>query len=333
MKRVHSRRILRAMSGTFVVGGLAVATPLVAQTAGTKKPGSGSVASAPSGASATTKTPEAGTTSIPGSARAPTADIAPATSLPDILAGARKARCYTALCFGKNDEFGLEPLVELPIGKTFAITGHNSGALGAWIDSHDLSVSFSGGLRFWFDYDMFSVSLYFSEPLNNLKTLHVAGSSFDYPASNIRRPYPGIALGFLGDTLWLGFDYQDLVNGDTPQHADPNYPLDAPVSQAVSVTIGLATITAIRNGIGAYQAQKNETPPTGGAVSRTAPPRAPDAAKASSTATKPAPGKMKSTKTASVPTADSARPTWGNAPAPVKRAVAPAPAATTRPPK
>jgi hypothetical protein len=149
--------------------------------------------------------------------------------------------------------WAIEPLVELPIGKTFALPTSNGrdSTLGRWINTHDLTVSFAGGLRFWVWDDLASVSVYFSQPLTNATGfIHVRGSNFEYPVSSVRRPYPGFSLGLLGDTLWLGFDYQELINGETAGHIDSNFGPSALVSRSWSMTVGLATVNTVRWGLG-----------------------------------------------------------------------------------
>jgi hypothetical protein len=190
---------------------------------------------------------------VPAPASTASARVSDATdaSLTAVLASARTNRCATALCWGLNDKWAIEPLAELPVGKTFALWRGTQTALGDWIDSHDITVSLTGGLRMWLCWDMLSISLYFSAPLGNAnETIHVKGSTFEYPTSNIRRPFPGLALGLLGDTVWMGLDYQELLNGDSVGHADTNYALNASVSHAWSLTVGLATITTLRSGLG-----------------------------------------------------------------------------------
>ncbi len=63
----------------------------------------------------------------------------------------RRARCATAICFGQDFKYGLEPLVELPVGKTF--TSNGLGALANFENSHDISATFTAGLRFWILHD------------------------------------------------------------------------------------------------------------------------------------------------------------------------------------
>jgi hypothetical protein len=178
----------------------------------------------------------------------------------DTVKEGRRIRCSTALCWGGDDGFrwALEPLVELPIGKTFALPSSTGvSTLGRWINTHDVTISFAGGLRFWMWDDLISFSTYFSQPLTNSSgTIHVPGSDFDYAVSNVRRPYPGMAIGLMGDTLWLGFDYQELVNGDSSNHLDPHYAPSALVSRSWSLTIGLATVNTVRWGIGTAASKK-----------------------------------------------------------------------------
>ncbi|WP_437960337.1 hypothetical protein WME76_12295 [Sorangium sp. So ce119] len=175
------------------------------------------------------------------------------TKFRDVLSLAREARCATAICWGEDRKWAIEPLVELPIGKTFVLPRIGGGAstLGGWINAHDVSLTFNAGLRFWVFWDWVSVSIYMSQPLlSGERTIHVPGSKYEHPASNIRRPYPGLALGLLGDSLWLGLDYQELLNGDAADRSDRNYARNQRISSALSLTVGIAAATSLRNGIG-----------------------------------------------------------------------------------
>jgi len=161
----------------------------------------------------------------------------------------RRARCATAICFGQDFKYGLEPLVELPVGKTF--TSNGLGALANFENSHDISATFTAGLRFWILHDAISFSIYLSKPLfAQHGTLRVAGSPFEYGEQNVRRPYPGLALGFLADVIWIGMDIDELRNGDTDTTRDPNFPRNAVVSRAPVFTIALSPITLTRNALG-----------------------------------------------------------------------------------
>ena len=175
----------------------------------------------------------------------------------DTLAAMRGARCNLALC--TNDQwFAVELLVELPVGKTFALGSTNS--LSNWINSHNLDAKLAGGLRFWGFHDWASISVYSSAPLTEGgQTVYVPGSEYEHPTSNIRRPYPGLALGLFGDSLWIGFDYQKLVNGDTRSRSDVNYAPNQTIAEAWSVTVGLATVTGIRSGLGAANAASKKS--------------------------------------------------------------------------
>jgi hypothetical protein len=161
----------------------------------------------------------------------------------------RRARCATAICWGDGYKYGLEPLVELPIGKSFASNG--LGGLANFENSHDLSATFTAGLRFWFLHDWASVSVYLSKPLFAQNgSIRVNGSPFEYGAQNIRRPYPGFSIGLFADTVWLGFDIDELRNGDSDSTRDPNFPRNAVVSRALVFTVALSPVTLARNALG-----------------------------------------------------------------------------------
>jgi hypothetical protein len=165
----------------------------------------------------------------------------------DLIAG----RCATALCFNANGQrgwLGIEPLVELPIGKPFTF---NSGGLADYLNSTNVSFSLSAGLRIWILQDWISLAVYLSTPLApSNTTIQLSGSSFQYSASALRRPYPGLALGLLFDTLWIGLDRDELRNGaDGSSNTNPAFPPNALVSGVWTWTIGIQPFTIARTSI------------------------------------------------------------------------------------
>ena len=166
------------------------------------------------------------------------------------------ARCATAICFDNGTSknwLGIEPLVELPIGKSSAV-GHTS--LTNWVNNHDLRVDLAAGVRVWFFRDVISLSVYLSKPLNDAP-VRLAGSPFIYPGASIRRPYPGVALGLFFDSIWVGFDRDELRNSDgqgTGQAGsgalNPAYPPNEVISSAWTFTVALQPVTAFRSAIG-----------------------------------------------------------------------------------
>ena len=173
------------------------------------------------------------------------------SGLVERLGSARRARCYTAYCFGGRDgaKYALEPMLDLPIGTSFAL---GDGSLSAFTNSLDISIQFSAGLRFWFLYDLASVSIMFAKPVySGRDTVRLKNSSFEHPTSSIRRIGPSIALGFFGDVLFLGGGYDVLTNGPGTS-GDPNYGPNDVLSRTVTVTLGLAPFAAARNVAGAF---------------------------------------------------------------------------------
>lgn len=165
----------------------------------------------------------------------------------DALEPARIARCQTALCWGDHNRYGIEPIAELPVGKTFSIV---KGSLADFENSHDISASLAAGIRVWFAYDLISIALYFSKPIISADAkIRLPGSSFEYSTANIRTPYPSIGVGLFGDMIWIGIDYDELHNGDSDTNRDLNYGRNFTVSRAVTITIGLATISTARNSL------------------------------------------------------------------------------------
>lgn len=171
-----------------------------------------------------------------------------------------RSRCATAICFDngdKKDWIGIEPLVELPIGKSFSLS---SSALGNYTNNHDIRVDLAAGVRVWLFRDIVSLSVYISKPLTDAR-VRLEGSSFVYPASAIRRPYPGVAVGALFDTLWFGFDRDELRNGDgqDPAARNPAFPPNSVVSSNWTLTVSLQPVTAFRTAIGTgVQATKQD---------------------------------------------------------------------------
>jgi hypothetical protein len=161
-----------------------------------------------------------------------------------------RARCNTAICFHNGGEkywLGIEPLLELPIGKSFSL---GSGALSDYVNSHDLRIDLAAGLRVWFFRDLFSLSIYLSKPLSDT-SVRIPGSAFTYPSSNLRRPYPGFAIGFLYDTAWLAFDRDELRNGGAADGSiDPTYERNALIATSWTLTLALQPVNAFRTAIG-----------------------------------------------------------------------------------
>ena len=283
----------------FIVTGGGIAS---AAAAGSSQGGTSGAASGPS-----------------GSAAPPTTLPATAMSFGSAFYEARKARCATAVCWGGDGyRYAFEPLLELPIGKTFAITG-TQNSLGMFIDGHDFTVTFAAGLRFWAFDDLLSIGVYLSQPLlTGDSTIQVRNSPVAQPVSNIRRPYPGLTIGLFGDLLWVGLDYQRLVNGDGSTR-DPDYPASYKLAEAWSMTIGLAPGTGLRSGV----ATGLKSSPAGGSSSGAAgsgssaplgsssgaPAGAPPAASSSASGTDVSPGASSATPPAPSATA-SATSTW-----------------------
>lgn len=163
-----------------------------------------------------------------------------------------QARCRTAICFDNGEEqkywLGIEPIVELPVGKSFGV-GRSS--LADYVNNHELRVDLAAGLRVWFFRDVFSVSVYISKALTDA-SVRIEGSPFVYPGSAVKRPYPGLALGLFYDSLWVGFDRDELRNGDADDQAgsNPDFPPNELVSATWTVTLALQPVTAFRAAIG-----------------------------------------------------------------------------------
>ena len=164
----------------------------------------------------------------------------------------RQARCSTALCWGSDNFFALEPMLELPVGGMAAFRGKGEdGALSKYINSNTFTVSVAAGVRFWFAWDIVSFSVYYSKliPTEPNNTLSLPGSEYMYAPSQIRRKYPGLAIGLLNDIFFIGIDYNQLRNRSGTDK-DPNHLANSVVDSAWTVSIGFAPITLIRNTVG-----------------------------------------------------------------------------------
>jgi hypothetical protein len=170
-----------------------------------------------------------------------------------------RARCQVAICFGENRAVGIEPLVELPIGKSFSAS---TGPVADYVNNHDIQVDLAAGIRVWGFRDIVSLAVYLSRPLSD-RSVRIPGSDFQYPSTALRRPYPGVALGLLWDSIWLGFDRDELRNPDSTVGVtrDPGYPPNALVGSSWTLTLALQPVTAFRTGIGLLSLRKEERKP------------------------------------------------------------------------
>ncbi|HRG96615.1 MAG TPA: hypothetical protein PLR99_10220 [Polyangiaceae bacterium] len=167
----------------------------------------------------------------------------------DRMAPARKARCHTAYCSGGTDgtKYGVEPMLDLPIG---ASVSFGDSGLGAFANSADLSISFTAGVRFWMFYDLVSLSMFFGKPVfNGRSTIQLSGSGYEHPVSSIRRIGPSFALGLANDIVFIGGGYDVLINGSGTSR-DLNFGPNEVLSRALTLTLGLAPFTAVRNVMG-----------------------------------------------------------------------------------
>jgi hypothetical protein len=179
------------------------------------------------------------------------------SSWASVMGGPLESRCRTAICWGEGGhKWGIEPLAELPLGKSFGVG--RSSTLASYLSTHKVSASLSAGIRVWGWHDFVSLGLYLSAPLfESDEKIRIRGSNYEHPTSRIKSPLPGLAVGLFGDTLWIGFEYLQLRNGGSDDaERDFNYRRNSIVSEALSITIALSTVTAIRNGLGAATASK-----------------------------------------------------------------------------
>ena len=168
---------------------------------------------------------------------------------------ARASRCSTAICWGPSNKFAFEVLAEIPIGKSFAFP---PSGLARYVNGSDIGVSFSAGLRFWSHWDWFSVAVFLSKPLiTQNEIIHVSGSTHNFTTSQVRRPFPGIGVGLFGDILWLSIDYDQLRNGNSGDLRAPEFRPNDVVSHTGTITLAIAPVAGIRNGLGTLS-QKNK---------------------------------------------------------------------------
>lgn len=172
---------------------------------------------------------------------APTALIDVRSKLSDALS----VRCMTAICFGGHGrEYGLEIVLDTPLSYGFSV---GNSSLKTYMNSNQFGIDFNVGARFWIAYDILSFMVFFSKPIvsqDDSITLH--GSDFPHPVTSIKRPYPSLGIGLLGDMLQVSASYDALINGDTKETTDPNFAPNARLSNALSITIGFAPFTALR---------------------------------------------------------------------------------------
>lgn len=170
------------------------------------------------------------------------------------MLGARAGRCGTAVCWGPGYKWALEPLVELPVGKSFSLPG---SSLAKYLNSNELQVSFNAGIRLWLWWDWISISTFMSKVLvTGNDTIYTATSGVPLPASQLRRPFPGLGIGLFGDMLWISMDYDQLRNGNVMATKSPDFRPNEIVSHAFTFTIAVASIAGLRNGIGTLVEQK-----------------------------------------------------------------------------
>lgn len=153
------------------------------------------------------------------------------------------ARCISAFCMYGN-WLGIEPLVELPVGKSFAL---GSGSLNDHVNNFGFKVELAAGLRVWLFRDFLSFAVYLSTPLSS-ERVRLAGIPTSFPSSSIHRTYPGIAIGILYDTIWIGFDHDELRNGDGSESGaySPLFAANSVIAGATVVTVAIQPITAVR---------------------------------------------------------------------------------------
>lgn len=169
------------------------------------------------------------------------------------LARVRKARCMTAYCFGGPDgrRYGIEPILDLPIGMFWGV---GQGALAGYINSNNIKIQFTAGLRYWFAGDTMSVGVLLAQPdLTSAAQDTVEFRERSIPASQIRRPYPTVVLGVWGDILQLSLSYDTLRNAKSSDTANyiPEFAPNSVLARTITIGLAISPLTAARNGIAA----------------------------------------------------------------------------------
>jgi hypothetical protein len=164
-----------------------------------------------------------------------------------------ESKCKTSLCFADN-WLGFEPLLDLPTGASLITLpmGEDQG-LGDYIKTHPLNASFKGGVRMWLFHDVVGIGVYYSSQSyrpDSDPNLRLRGSTFEYPASQIRRPYPGVALTFLAGMAWIGLDIDELTNRDVDAGRDPDYPRNWAVNRVGTLTFGISPASVLKDLVG-----------------------------------------------------------------------------------
>jgi len=179
-------------------------------------------------------------------------------------------RCETAFCFGGEGEgmmFAVEPMLDLPIGKSFII--HQKARrrvkdLGRRVAEGDaLNLSLQAGARLWIYYDLVSIGALF---LNVSLKKDIPTGDKTFGGSALATPAPGVVIGFFADIIQLslfrftirndGTDYDiHASDGRTIAHYAPY----AELSSGWMGTLSFAPFTALRN-LGGFVGSKKAQP-------------------------------------------------------------------------
>ncbi len=93
--------------------------------------------------------------------------------------------------------------------------------------------------------------MFLSKPIiTQNEIIHVSGSTHNFTTSQVRRPFPGIGVGLFGDILWLSIDYDQLRNGNSGDLRAPEFRPNDVVSHTGTITLAIAPVAGIRNGLG-----------------------------------------------------------------------------------
>lgn len=160
-------------------------------------------------------------------------------------------RCKTALCFGGDGDtaIGVEPILELPIGKAFL--WHSTGAenlVRQSVETDSLNVSLAAGARLWVFQDLVSFGMIFVNL--SLKDEFSTGTK-NLSSSSMRSQFPGAILGLFADTIVVMAYPYVLRNDSSPTTIDDrNLKAYEEISRGWLGMVAVAPFTTIKNIVG-----------------------------------------------------------------------------------
>jgi hypothetical protein len=175
----------------------------------------------------------------------------------DFILPALKLRCKTAICLfgedggeGTGKWFGVEPVLELPIGKTFYISGspylsNATDYVKQITETDSLNVGVIAGVRLWFVYDLFSVGILLLN-ISAKNDIQVAEGPTvkTLSGSALRTATPGLTIGVFGDVVVFNVYKYVLRNDGT---AVGNVPPYGSLSGGTLASVAIAPFTLFKD--------------------------------------------------------------------------------------